>query len=129
MLDVSFDVPEPAGASAEVRRPHAHAYTILAVSGARTSEGIRLAATGAGPRAVRLTSAEQALASGADAAAAAAAALEDVTPADDALASAWYRRQTLPVLVQRVSSPTWDKETMKLTVNGTPSASSSRATH
>jgi aerobic carbon-monoxide dehydrogenase medium subunit len=101
VLDVSFDVPE-AGASAEVRRPHAHAYTILAVSGARTSEGIRLAATGAGPRAVRLTSAEQALASGADAAAAAAAALEDVTPADDALASAWYRRQTLPVLVKRV---------------------------
>ncbi len=30
------------------------------------------------------------------------AALEDVTPHDDALASAWYRKKVLPVLVRRV---------------------------
>ena len=29
------------------------------------------------------------------------AALSDVTPEDDALASAWYRRKILPVLVRR----------------------------
>ena len=101
VLDVSFEPPQ-AGASAEVRRPHAHAYTILSVCGAIGVAGTRLAASGAGPRSVRLTSVEEALASGADAAAAAARALDDVSPADDALASAWYREQTLPVLVTRV---------------------------
>jgi CO/xanthine dehydrogenase FAD-binding subunit len=29
------------------------------------------------------------------------AALQDVTPQDDALASAWYRSKVLPVLVRR----------------------------
>jgi CO/xanthine dehydrogenase FAD-binding subunit len=42
---------------------------------------------------VRLPSAE---AGGAD------AALDDVSPHDDALASAWYRTKVLPVLVRRV---------------------------
>lgn len=101
VLEVSFETPA-AGASASVRRPHAHAYTILAVSGARTAGGLRLAACGVAPHAVRLAVAEQAMADGAEPAAAAARALEGVTPADDALASAWYREQTLPVLVARV---------------------------
>ncbi len=101
VLDVSFESPQ-AGASAEVRRPHAHAYTILSVSGAKSAGAVRLAVSGAGPRSVRLTSVEEALASGADAAGAAARALDDVSPSDDALASAWYREQTLPVLVTRV---------------------------
>jgi CO/xanthine dehydrogenase FAD-binding subunit len=101
VLEVSFDAPSVA-ASAAVRRPHSHAYTILAVSGARTDGRVRLAASGAGPHAVRLTSVEQALADGAESGAAAGRALDDVTPADDALASAWYREQTLPVLVTRV---------------------------
>jgi CO/xanthine dehydrogenase FAD-binding subunit len=100
VLDVSFSEPE-AGATARVRRPHAHAYTILAVSAARAGGELRLAASGAGPRAVRLRSAEQALGGGADPAAAGLRALDDVTPADDALASAWYRTKTLPVLVER----------------------------
>jgi CO/xanthine dehydrogenase FAD-binding subunit len=52
----------------------------------------------AGPGA-RLRSAE---ARASDPAAAGAAAVKDVTFADDALASAWYREQTLPVLVRRV---------------------------
>jgi aerobic carbon-monoxide dehydrogenase medium subunit len=100
-LEVSFEEPT-AAASASVRRPHAHAYTILAVSGARTGGELRLAVTGAAPHAVRLTSVEQALADGADAQTAAARAIDDVSPADDALASAWYRYKTLPVLVTRV---------------------------
>jgi CO/xanthine dehydrogenase FAD-binding subunit len=49
---------------------------------------------------VRLRGAEDAAARG-DAEAAATAALEEVQPGDDALASAWYRRKTLPVLVRR----------------------------
>ena len=51
---------------------------------------------------MRLTSVERALADGADVESAAARALDDVAPADDALASAWYRQRTLPVLVARV---------------------------
>ena len=73
---------------------------MLAVTGVRAADGtVRLAATGlAGPGA-RLRSAE-ALAS--DSRRPGAAAVGDVSFADDALASAWYREQTLPVLVRRV---------------------------
>ena len=101
VLDVSFPAPS-ASASASVRRPHAHAYTVLSVSGARTSGELRLAACGVAPHAVRLLSVERALADGAEPQAAATHALDDVTPSDDALASAWYRERTLPVLVTRV---------------------------
>ena len=93
VLDVSYDEPA-AGAFACLDRPHTHDYTALAVSGAKLADGtIRLAATGAGSHGVRLPSAE-----GGDA----DAALQDVTPHDDALASAWYRAKVLPVLVRNV---------------------------
>ncbi len=99
LLDVSFELPA-AGAFEALRRPHTHHFTPLAVSGAVASDGrIRLAATGAGARGCRLPSAE---AAAADPSAAGQAALSDVTLADDALASAWYRGQTLPILVERV---------------------------
>jgi aerobic carbon-monoxide dehydrogenase medium subunit len=95
LLSVSFDEPA-AGAFAGLDRPHTHDYTALAVSGARGADGtIRLAATGAGTHGQRLHSAE-----GGDA----DAALDDVAPHDDALASAWYRTKVLPVLVRRVLS-------------------------
>jgi aerobic carbon-monoxide dehydrogenase medium subunit len=93
LLSVGYDEPA-AGAFAGLDRPHTHDYTALAVSGARATDGtIRLAATGAGSHGVRLPSAESGEA---------AAALQDVTPHDDALASAWYRAKVLPVLVERV---------------------------
>ncbi len=93
LLSVSFDEPA-AGAYAGLDRPHTHDYTALSVSGARSSDGtIRLAATGAGSHGLRLPSAERGDAE---------AALNDVTPHDDALASAWYRAKVLPVLVRRV---------------------------
>ncbi|HEU0246002.1 MAG TPA: FAD binding domain-containing protein, partial [Gaiellaceae bacterium] len=93
LLDVSFDEPA-AGAFAGLDRPHTHDYTALAVSGARAVDGsIRLAATGAGSHGVRLSSAESGDAD---------ASLNDVTPHDDAVASAWYRAKVLPVLVRRV---------------------------
>jgi CO/xanthine dehydrogenase FAD-binding subunit len=99
LLGVSFDEPA-AGAYAGLDRPHTHDYTALAVSGARSTDGtLRLAATGAGSWGARLPSAE---AAAGDPAAAGEAALQDVTPHDDALASAWYRTKVLPVLVRRV---------------------------
>jgi carbon-monoxide dehydrogenase medium subunit len=95
LLSLSFEDPA-AGAFAGLDRPHTHDYTALAVSGARGMDGvIRLAATGAGSHGKRLPSAE-----GGDA----DAALNDVAPHDDALASAWYRTKVLPVLVRRVLS-------------------------
>jgi len=99
VLDVSFARPA-ASAFAALEYPHTHEYTVLAVSGARSTDGtIRLAATGVAGPAARLRSAE---AASSDPAAAGDAAVGDVTFADDALASAWYRAQTLPVLVRRV---------------------------
>ena len=99
LLDVSFDEPA-AGAFAGLDRPHTHDYTALAVSGARSADGtVQLAATGAGWWGTRLPSAE---ASSDDPDAAGQAALQDVTPHDDAVASAWYRTKVLPVLVRRV---------------------------
>ncbi len=95
LLSVSFDEPA-AGAFAGLDRPHTHDYTALAVSGAKAADGtIRLGVTGAGSHGQRLASAE-----GGDA----DAALNDVTPHDDALASAWYRAKVLPALVRRVLS-------------------------
>lgn len=99
VLDVSFE-EAAAGAFAALDRPHTHDYTALAVSGARASDGtIRLAATGAGSHGQRLATAEK---DATDPDAAGAAALHDVNPHDDALASAWYRSKVLPVLVRRV---------------------------
>jgi CO/xanthine dehydrogenase FAD-binding subunit len=100
VLEVEFVDPQ-AGASAAVRRPHAHAYTIMRVCAARAGDEWRVAVSGAGPTAVRSRAVERALAGGADAAAAAERVLDDVTPQDDALASSWYRGRTLPVLVRR----------------------------
>ncbi len=99
LLEVSFTRPV-ASAFAALEYPHTHEYTVLAVSGARSADGtIRLAATGVASPGARLRSAE---AAASDPDAAGAAAVGDVTFADDALASAWYREQTLPVLVRRV---------------------------
>ena len=100
VLAIEIDAPKRAAAAA-VRRPHAHAYSVLAVAVAETANGVRVAILGAGPRALRATSVEQALAGGTAAKDAAAKALDDVEPQDDALASAWYRRQVLPGLVER----------------------------
>jgi carbon-monoxide dehydrogenase medium subunit len=99
LLDVSFETPA-VGAFASLDRPHTHDYTALAVSGVRADGGdIRLAVTGAGWYGRRLPSAE---AAASDSEKAGRAALDDVELHDDALASAWYRQQTLPVLVRRV---------------------------
>jgi len=97
LLDVSFERPA-ASAFVALEYPHTHEYTVLAVTAARSADGTtRIAATGGGTSA-RLRSAEVLVS---DPAAAADAAPAEVTFADDALASAWYRAQTLTVLVRR----------------------------
>jgi carbon-monoxide dehydrogenase medium subunit len=102
VLEVEVDEPKRASTAA-LGRPHAHAYTIMAVAVAEGAEGLRVAVSGAGPRAQRLPSVEQAIADGADPKAAARAS-DDVSPADDALASAWYRAEMLPIVVERALS-------------------------
>jgi len=99
LLDVAFEKPA-ASAFAVLDYPHTHEYTVLAVTGVRTADGeTRLAATGlAGPGA-RLRAAE---AAASDPDRAGAAAVGEVSLGDDALASAWYRGRTLPVLIRRV---------------------------
>ncbi len=98
ILDVSYDEPA-AGSFVALERPHAHVYTALAVSAARADDGtVRIAATGMGSHGVRLTSAEK---HADDLQKAGDESVADVTPIDDALASAWYREQMLPVLVRR----------------------------
>jgi len=98
VLGVTYDEPA-AGAFVALDRPHTHEYTAMAVSAARLADGsVRLAATGCGGHGTRLASAE---ATASDPHSAGDAALNDVTPHDDALASAWYRSKVLPVLVRR----------------------------
>ena len=92
VLDVSFAEPD-AAATATVRRPHAHAYTVMRVCAARTGGDLRVAVSGAGPHAVRSRAVERS--GDAD------RVLDDVITHDDALASAWYRSKVLPVLVRR----------------------------
>lgn len=101
LLDITYSEPA-AGAFAGLGRPHAHHYTVMAVSGARTSGGtVRLAVVGAGDVGARLHGAE-ALAG--DPVAAGQAAAGEVAPSDDPLASGWYRARTLPALVEQVLS-------------------------
>lgn len=92
VLDISFDEPA-AGAYEFLDRPHTHDYTALAVAAARAADGtVRLGATGIGPHGLLIT----------------AGATDDLPFADDALASAWYRKRTLPVLVRRALSKLGD---------------------
>ena len=100
LLEVEFEEPQRSG-SAAVRRPHAHAYTILAVCAAETSAGLRVGLSGAGRNGLRARSVEDALAGGASAEEASQKVLDDAQTSDDVLASAWYRQRLLPILVQR----------------------------
>ena len=86
LLDVSYDEADRQAGYAAVRRPHAHHYTILAVSAAKRNGEVRVAATGAGLRAVLLNPDDP---------------LAGLELRDDPLASAWYRQQLLPTLVER----------------------------
>lgn len=88
VLEIEVDVPA-GGAYAALRRPHSHGYTALAVSAALAGGELRLAATGLGAHGVRLASAQDPV------------PVDGAEPLDDAVASAWYRREMVPVLVRR----------------------------
>jgi CO/xanthine dehydrogenase FAD-binding subunit len=101
-LVLNIEVDRPArGAYITQRRAHSHSYSVMAVAAAELDGAVRIAAAGVAPYAVRLTGVEEALAGGASGADAAPRCTEGVDPHDDALASAWYRREVLPVLVAR----------------------------
>jgi CO/xanthine dehydrogenase FAD-binding subunit len=76
---------------------------VLSVAVARRADGVHVAVGGLAERApaVACPSVERALAAGAPVREAAERVVEDVQPQDDSLASAWYRRRALPVLVAR----------------------------
>jgi aerobic carbon-monoxide dehydrogenase medium subunit len=86
VLDVSYDDAKRKTGYTASWRPHAHHYTILAVAAAERDGKLRVAATGLGPRAVRLNPDDP---------------LAGIDPPDDAVASGWYRAQVLPKLVER----------------------------
>ncbi len=89
VLAIELRRPER-GAYAALRRPHSHGYTALAVAAAVTDGELRLAASGLRPHGVRLRSVQDPV------------PVEDDSPArTDALASDWYRREMVPVLVRR----------------------------
>ena len=100
VLAIEVDRPGRAAVLSQ-RRRHAHSYAVMTVACAQTPEGVRVAAGGVAARAMRLSKVEHALAGGSGRAEAAAKALEEVDPRDDALASAWYRRSILPTLITR----------------------------
>jgi CO/xanthine dehydrogenase FAD-binding subunit len=100
VLAIEVDRPQRASYISQ-RRSHAHSYAVMSVACAQTADTVRVAVGGVGPRAVRLQSVERALADGVTAADAASKALDDLDPQDDALASAWYRRNVLPTLIRR----------------------------
>ncbi len=102
-LVLSIELGRP-GRAAYVtqRRAHSHSYSVLAVAAAEVDGRLRVAAAGASPKAVRLRAVESAATGGDSPEQAAARAGEDTEPRDDALASAWYRAEILPVLVARV---------------------------
>ena len=98
---VAFAVPE-AGSFVAMRRHHTQSLTAMTVSAVRGADGeVTVAATGAAADACRLPSVEAVLAGGGSVADAAAAAVADADPYDDALASASYRLRVLPVYVRR----------------------------
>ncbi len=90
VLGLEMAVPEH-GAFAALRRPHSHGYTPISVSAAVVRGELRLGATGLAPHGVRLRSPEDPTPTDRD----------QLEPPADALASAWYRRQMLPVLIRR----------------------------
>jgi aerobic carbon-monoxide dehydrogenase medium subunit len=93
VLEVQIDDAERRTGAAGLRRRHAHSYAIASVAVAERDGELRVGVAGVGPTAVRCPSVE----SSRDP----ADVLADVEPVDDAVASAAYRQQVLPLLVRQ----------------------------
>ena len=76
-------------------------WALVGVSAVAANGGVRVGLTNMGLTPLRAAGVEAAVAGGADPAAAAAHADEGTAPADDAFASAEYRRALSKVLVER----------------------------
>jgi carbon-monoxide dehydrogenase medium subunit len=96
-------VPKLGGAGWNYQKfhPRAQDWAIVGVAAVASNGGARVALTNMGETPLRATAVEQALASGADPAAAASHALEGTSPPNDALASAEYRSHLAKVLTRR----------------------------
>ena len=93
VLEVEYDKPSGAWSAQSLRRRHAHSYSIANVAICEDGDGLRVGVSGVGPAAVRARTVEQSRH--------AEDVLTDVDPADDAVATAAYRRKMLVVLVRR----------------------------
>jgi CO/xanthine dehydrogenase FAD-binding subunit len=93
VLELEVDRIDRSFGAAGMRRRHAHSYAVANVAVCETDGELRVAVAGIGPTAVRCRSVEQSRT--------ASDVLNDVEPVDDAVASAAYRRQVLPLLVQQ----------------------------
>jgi carbon-monoxide dehydrogenase medium subunit len=96
-------VPKLAGAGWNYQKfnPRAQDWAIVGVAAVARNGGVSVALTNMGETPLRAAAVEQALAAGADPAAAAEQALEGTHPPDDALASSEYRRHLAKVLTRR----------------------------
>jgi aerobic carbon-monoxide dehydrogenase medium subunit len=94
-------VPKTTGGWAyEKFHPRAQDWAIVGVAVA-TNGGTKVALTNMGPKPIRATAVEEALAGGADPATAAERATEGTEPIDDPFATAEYRRHLASILVRR----------------------------
>jgi carbon-monoxide dehydrogenase medium subunit len=81
--------------------PRAQDWAIVGVAAVASNGGVKVALTNMAEKPVRASAVEQAVASGADPAAAAEQALEGTSPPNDALASSEYRSHLAKVLTRR----------------------------
>jgi aerobic carbon-monoxide dehydrogenase medium subunit len=90
-----------AGWSYQKFHPRAQDWAIVGVAAVASNGGVNVALTNMGDKPLRAGGVEQALASGADAAAAAEQVLEGTSAPNDALASSEYREALAKVLTRR----------------------------
>jgi carbon-monoxide dehydrogenase medium subunit len=96
-------VPKLAGAGWNYQKfhPRAQDWAIVGVAAVARNGGVKVALTNMGEKPLRASAVEQALASGADPAAAAEQVLEGTSAPNDALASSEYREALAKVLTRR----------------------------
>lgn len=93
VLELEYDAAARRIGASGLRRRHAHSYAIANVAAAETDGELRIGVAGVGPTAVRARAVEGSRHP--------EDVLGDVSPVDDAVASAEYRRRILPLLVRQ----------------------------
>ncbi|MBM2620786.1 FAD binding domain-containing protein [Actinoplanes sp. LDG1-06] len=103
---VTFELPTPGTFRyLKASRRRFNSASVVTVAAVVTEHGVRVALGGVSDHIVRATAVEQALAgrplTEESVAAAARVGLAELSPADDAYASAWYRKRVFPVHLRR----------------------------